>query len=222
MPKEAELQKLQQPAIIQLFVLTEYDRTNLGATFRFTNEPQNITWQGQVYQALPIQATGFEFKSNGALPRPKLRVENIGGLIASLISQYYDLVGSKLIRKRTLSIYLDGQPQADPTAEFPDDIYYISRKSLENNELVEFELASSLDLEEVELPRRRILRNLCRWVYRDANCQYTGGPVATVLDEPTSDPALDQCSKTLTGCKFRFGENGPLNTGAFPGAIRWS
>jgi len=46
---------------------------------------------------------------------------------------------------------------ADPTATFPDEIYYIDRKSAENRQLVEFELAASFDLQGVTLPKRQVL-----------------------------------------------------------------
>ena len=45
----------------------------------------------------------------------------------------------------------------DATATFPSEIYYISRKSRENREMVEFELAASFDLDGVRLPKRQVL-----------------------------------------------------------------
>ena len=45
----------------------------------------------------------------------------------------------------------------DPTATFPDEVYYIDRKSTENRDIIEFELAASFDLHGVRLPRRQVL-----------------------------------------------------------------
>ena len=45
----------------------------------------------------------------------------------------------------------------DPTATFPDEIYFIDRKVSENRSLVEFELAASFDLDGVRLPKRQVL-----------------------------------------------------------------
>ena len=45
----------------------------------------------------------------------------------------------------------------DATATFPSEIYYISRKARENREMVEFELATSFDLDGVRLPKRQVL-----------------------------------------------------------------
>jgi len=45
----------------------------------------------------------------------------------------------------------------DPTATFPDEVFYIDRKKAENREIVEFELAASFDLHGVRLPKRQVL-----------------------------------------------------------------
>ena len=45
----------------------------------------------------------------------------------------------------------------DPTATFPDEVYYIDRKSTENRDIIEFELAASFDLQGVRLPKRQVL-----------------------------------------------------------------
>ena len=57
------------------------------------------------------------------------------------------------------SIIADGQnPTADPTAEFPREIYSVDRKSSENREVVEFELAAPTDLAGVRIPKRQCTR----------------------------------------------------------------
>ena len=104
----------------------------------------------------------------------------------------------------------------DPSIEFPREIYIIDRKVNETRDVVEFELASALDLQGVRLPRRQTIANICQWRYRryDAatssfdyrgvTCPYIGGLYFTQNDEQTLDPALDKCSKRLDGCRARF------------------
>ena len=48
----------------------------------------------------------------------------------------------------------------DPNAEFPREVYYVDRKSIENREIVEFELAAPTDLAGVRLPKRQCTRKL--------------------------------------------------------------
>jgi len=45
----------------------------------------------------------------------------------------------------------------DPTATFPNEVYFIDRKSTENRDIIEFELAASFDLQGVRLPKRQVL-----------------------------------------------------------------
>lgn len=45
----------------------------------------------------------------------------------------------------------------DSTATFPDEIYYIDRKTMETRDVVQFELAATFDLNGVRLPRRQVL-----------------------------------------------------------------
>lgn len=223
---QEDIQKLSPGAIIELY---EIDLTTLGDTKYYlhagTNElKNNVVWQGNTYIAFPIEVTGFELKSNGALPRPILKIANITGLISTLIKSFDDLIGAKVIRKRTLVKYIDavnfesGNPSADPNVFFPDDIYFINKKNAENKIFVELELSSSLDLHGIKLPRRQVIQNTCVWGYKSANCSYAGGPVADINDDPTSDPDLDACGKRLVSCKFRFGENNQLPYGGFPGS----
>jgi len=222
----SDIQQLTPGALIELF---EADMNEQGAgMFRFhagTNGLGGpVVWQGQTYQPMPVEVEGFDISGRGQLPRPKIRVANINGLISEVLAQV-DIVGAKLTRRRTFAKYLDavnfpdGNPGADPTAEFPLDIFYIDRKTAETPVLIEFELASSFDLAGVKLPKRQIVQNSCPWKYRDdEECGYQGPPVADQLDAPTSNPALDKCGKRLESCKLRWGEEAILPYGGFPAA----
>lgn len=217
-----EIQSLQPTAVIELFELEVG-----GDTYRFhagTNELSGpVVWRGQTYEPFPIRAEGFDISGQGQLPRPKLSVANVGGLISQLLGTQ-DVVGARVVRRRTLAKFLDavnfedGNPDADPAAEFPQDIFYIDRKSAETATVVEFELVSALDVTGVKLPRRQIIQNSCAWKYRGPECGYAGPAVADELDVPTGDPARDKCGKRLSSCKLRYGQDSVLPFGGFPAA----
>lgn len=223
----SEIQKLNPSAIIELFVV---DLTSLGgSTYRFhagTNGlTQNLVWQGNTYTAWPSEATGFDYSSNGQLPRPKLSLANTMGAITALILEHDDIVGAKITRKRTLLKYLDAinfpggvNADEDDTAEFPDEIFFVDRKETENKLVVVFELTSSFDVTGVKLPRRQIIQNICPFRYRGSECGYTGEDYFKVDDTATANSAEDVCGKRLTSCKLRFGANNELPFGGFPGA----
>lgn len=210
----SEIQKLNPSAIIELF---ELDTTIYpgGSIFRFhagvNGNLMNLTWGGNEYVPMPIEADGFEWRGSGPLPRPRVRVANVTGLLGAAVREMSDLIGCKVTRRRTFAKYLDAvnfpggvNPTADPTAEFTRDVFFVNRKTSENKFMVEFELASLLDVQGIKLPRRVVVPNACPWKYRSAECGYTGGPVADKNDNPTTDPALDQCGHRPGSCKMRF------------------
>ena len=225
-----DLSVLEPNAIIELFQL-HLDATLHGSAdiYYFHNGVNaavtgNVVWNGQSYVRLPLEATGFDYSSSGSLPRPKLAVSNIGSnitailLSVNLITTGNDLGGAKVVRIRTLKKYLDGEAGADPHAKFPDEIWYVDRKSNENRAVVEFELASKFDLVGVMLPRRQIIANVCQWVYRGGECGYTGSNYWNTQDQVVGTLALDACGKRISSCKLRFGETAELPFGSFPGA----
>ena len=181
-----ELAVLGPNAIIELFEL-QLDTTLHGAstTYYWHNGVNaavtgNIVFAGNTYVRLPVEATGFDYTSSGSLPRPTLRISNLFSdmtallLLVNATTPGNDLGGATVRRIRTLKKFLDGEAAADPNARFPTEIWYVDRKSNENRDLVEFELASKFDLAGVMLPQRQIIANVCQWKYRGAECGYTG------------------------------------------------
>lgn len=223
-----DMQKLEAGNRIHLYIL---DASALGLVevgrFHGYTRVGPIYWQGNEYSPWPIVAAGFG-RTNEKPPTPTLTLGNVDGSIGALCRLYQDMLGAKLIRKRTFGKYLDAanfggvNPTADPDQEFPEELWFVERKVSEDFEQVSFELASAMDYNGVELPRRPILANLCHAVYnggyRGPYCGYVGPPVAERDDTPTSDPLLDKCGGRLSSCKLRFGEHGKLPFGAFPAA----
>ncbi|MDR5790275.1 phage minor tail protein L [Caballeronia sp. LP003] len=225
MSVKGDLQGLHPSAVIELFIvdLTRYTNQVLHFHAGTNKLGGDVIWQGVTYVRYPVRATGFEWKGQGTLPRPHFAVANVTGIVSAMCHLYSDLVGCPVTRKRTLARYLDaanypdGNPFANPDEAFSDDIFAINQKTRESVDIVEFELATPLDVEGVLLPRRQVVANACPWRYRGDGCGYAGPPVADINDNPTSDPSADVCGKRLKSCKMRFG-SGWLPFGGFPGA----
>ena len=226
----ADLSTLAPDAIIELFEL-HYDNTLHGSTdiLRWhagsnADVTGNITWNSNDYIRLPVQAEGFEYTNGGTLPRPILSVANLDGAVTALLlgvnltTPGNDLTGAKVKRIRTLKKFLDGESAADPYATFPIEEWFIDRKATESRDVVSFELASKFDLSNKELPNRQIVANICQWQYRSSECSYTGSNYFDVNNNSVGTLAQDACGKRLSSCKKRFGENGELPFGSFPGA----
>ena len=176
-PLITDLQKINPSAIIELLTITT-DATLHGSaqTYRFHNGTSlnangDIVWQGNSYIKMPIQAEGFAYQK-GQVPRPTLTVSNALGTITAIlldvnkVTTGNDLTGATVKRIRTSARYLDavnfpdntnplGTP--DPTAE-DVETYKIDRKSAENREVVQFELAASIDMAGVYAPKRQCTR----------------------------------------------------------------
>jgi len=167
------------------------------------------------------------------LPRPTLTVANLDGSITALIKTVNnvqrvtnpsqtaifsgnDLANTEVRRIRTLRKYLDGQPDADPNARYPDQIFFIDRKVSETRDAVTFELLMPVDKQGEAIPKRICVANICQWVYRSSECSYTGTNYFNFEDQAVATAAQDVCGKRLTSCKARFGQFGALPYGGFP------
>ena len=202
MSLEIDVQQGWHDAIIELFDIDLSPITgDNNDIYYFSNQLKpddtKIQWKGNIYEPLPIIATGYEKSTAGQIEQPSLTVANVLGTFSELIKDYEDMVGAKVTRRRTLGKYLDGEAGADSLQEFPIDIYYIERKSQENALTITWELASILDLEGLKLPRRIITQNLCLWRYRSSECGYTGAPLFTDRDALLSTSGLSALATTL-------------------------
>ena len=174
-------QEINPGAIVELFTLTLNSTLHGASTvYRFHNGANlnsngKVVWNGNQYERFPIQCEGFEFTGRGTLPRPRISISNILGTITAIMQNVNettvgnDLNGTKLVRIRTLVRFLDavnfpgntnphGTP--DPTAEFPQEIYFLDRKVSENRGVVQWEAISALDLVNVKLPKRIATRSI--------------------------------------------------------------
>ena len=183
-------------AIIELYELETFAKIHGAANNYYffaghnkEDTPAEIVFNNHTYLALPIEADGFEYKGDGGLPRPSVRIANLQGNISAIllgINEFNfgnDLIGARFTRVRTLSRFLDGSNwqsgtnpygTPNPSETMPNEIYYVDRKVSENRDFVEFELVSSFDMAGVRAPKRQALSNLCQWEYKSKECGYTG------------------------------------------------
>jgi len=200
-----ELEKLTPSTLIELFELdtTEIDGNRLPENqqiIRFHNFVSEsffpVYFADTKYIAVPIMFKNNELKGDGTtLPRPRLNIGNADGIVSYFMSQTDGLIGAKLTRRRTFARFLNGttwglasnvNPIGSPDAEaaLSEDIFFVEKIIMENKQVVEFELASSLELHKVKIPRRRMFANNCVFEYRNSTgCDYTGAPVADYGDK---------------------------------------
>lgn len=196
-------------ALINLY---KFDGTSIGladplyfyAGTDYNNQP--IVYDSIEYTPIPLEVTDFEIDGQGRLPRPKLTIANINGVISKLILENQELSGASVTRKRVFVKYLDdvnfqggSNPwgTSDPEASFAEEVFYINRKTQENKQTVQFELVCPWEVDNVKLPKRPIYALVCPFQYRCAEtCRYSGIPIADKANKKfTTDYGL-----TLVDC----------------------
>ena len=135
----------------------------------------DIVWQSNTYTRMPVKAEGFKYSGKGKLPRPTLTFSNLLGTITAILqltnqtTAFSDLAGAKVTRRRTLARFLDEANfpsnvnpykvgSVDPTAELPREVYFIERKTIENRNIVQFEMVGSFDLLGIGAPKKLVTR----------------------------------------------------------------
>lgn len=181
------------------------------------------------YFALPISIDGVEINGAGASPRPSLRVANIPTLTRSIsndedgtndeetlysilvdegLYKNENLLNTRIDYRRTLlsNVYNSGDsnPSSAPV-EFPSQTYIIDRVSSEDSIMVEFELASPIDVEGVKVPGRVVIGRYCVWRYQGGTLNNEGG-----------------CNWPLSGNGRFFNEKDELITRSISSIATWS
>tara|TARA_Y100000401_G_scaffold63953_1_gene50832 strand:+ start:83 stop:901 length:819 start_codon:yes stop_codon:yes gene_type:complete len=135
----------------------------------------DIIWQSNTYSRIPVRADGFKYTGKGKLPRPTLTFSNLLGSITAILqltnqtTAFSDLAGAKVTRRRTLCRFLDEvnfpsnvNPykvgSVDASAELPKEVYFIERKTVENRNIVQFEMVGSFDLFGIGAPKKLVTR----------------------------------------------------------------
>ena len=174
----SEVQKTDPSAIIELFELQLVEGLHYA-----TGNPDSVTttylwhsgmtaagagsivFNSKTYTPMPIEAEGFDQKSgkSDAIARPVLRVSNLLSTVSTILIEVNkitpgnDLLNAKLTRLETLAMFLDGEAAANTAATSRDQVFIIDRKSVENREVVEFELSAIWDLPNFKIPARQVL-----------------------------------------------------------------
>ena len=194
-----------------------------------TIDSSTNTYLLKEYFALPISIDGVEINGAGASPRPSLRVANIPTLTRSIsndedgtndeetlysilvdegLYKNENLLNTRIDYRRTLlsNVYNSGDsnPSSAPV-EFPSQTYIIDRVASEDSIMVEFELASPIDVEGVKVPGRVVIGRYCVWRYQGGTLNNEGG-----------------CNWPLSGNGRFFNEKDELITRSISSIATWS
>lgn len=177
-----------------------YETIDSGITIT----PIPIVYNGNNYLPAPITVEGFEVSSKG-LPTPQITIGNILGQIGALVKLHDGLQGATVTRTKLAQFPITHNFTSSDVMGLPD-VYIIDRPTNHTSRSVTFDLKSIFDLNSLKLPKRVIFQQSCSWIYKSAQCGYTG--------------SLPSCSRTVRACVDHFGQGQPLNFGGFAGVDR--
>jgi len=225
----SDVQKLQFGNFVTLF---ELDLSDIGSnqilyfTEAIDDDFTPIIFNAREYTPIHLDSDGWQTTGQETLPRPKIRVSNVLLSFTAHIYTFDDMIGAKLIRRRTLEKYLDGKPEANPNAEFAPDVYRIRQKTQMTKAAVEFELSPYMDFEGISIPKRQILRDFCTHTYRvwdtgtktfnytNVTCPYINPDYYyNRLGKYVTGQKDDKCGKQLRDCEMRFAGNRAVGGG---------
>ena len=207
------------------------DQRSVLAITSIANFGKSVTWQGIKYISIPLESKDFNIKADGQLSRPRLTIANADLEISKYLKVHNDLIGVKVVRKRTFAKFLDdenfaggknpyfdlrspaGTTSADQNSYLPDQTFYINRRVTENKQIVEFELSSVLEMENVFIPNRNVYARYCTFLYRGHGCRYEGDPKKASNSQNFKD--LEGNDITLTSNKGLWNKDTTYNKGDF-------
>ena len=206
--------------------------------------PSAIVFGGRTYVPWGVEVSGFKSSTGGASPRPRLHVGNKDRVFTAAAKVYRDLVGAEFTRTRTLRKFLDDGSDPDPSQKV-EEIYFINAKIADDPSVIEWEMVTGLDVDDLRLPARTMVADVCPWPYVTEDrapdptfeCPWTRSDPSKYFDaddNPVVDKSLDECGRTLNSCMLRFGQrtvalpligpmpipDGPLPFGGMPGLRR--
>jgi lambda family phage minor tail protein L len=156
----ATYQELGKAVTDPIVTLYQLDLTSLGGNiYYFTTEHTALQFGGNTYTPFPMKLEGIGNKTGESPARPTLTVSNVNHTLSYSVNTMGDLIGAPIYRIRTFSRFLDNGATPDSNAHLPIDEYIINQKTTHNKTTIEFELASRLDLEYENLPRRLMMRD---------------------------------------------------------------
>jgi phage-related protein len=210
-------------------LMLEITVPGISEPIRITSNNESVTWRGEPWIAFPFELDDISEESKGEVPRVNLRVSNVTRSMESYLQDFDLYTKTNGYAPIEVKIYVVNNHGAfssgvvtDSTASgavtettvsgaFTDELYDIVNPDPEVEHVFElmnpktdsmwatFTLGASNPFNR-RFPQARILKNHCRFIFKDAWCGYAGGQTT--------------CDKTLTRCRAL---SNSIRFGGFPG-----
>lgn len=170
-------------------------------TLYVTNNGEDVIWNGNTYIPAPFEINTINEDTKGEAPILELSITNINRYIQRLVTEYDYLIKTQGATYSRLECFISVVNLKDLSNTTPilqvygglDDI----RTDIKN---VKFSFKGDA-LHSKEFPRHKVLKNFCRFTFKDSGCGYSG-------------TAFTTCDNTLPACRER---NNSVRFGGFVG-----
>lgn len=189
----------------------------------------SVSFGGQVYQPLPLRFEGVQRSGRGTVPRVTMVLPDVDGMATAVLLTRGYLLGCPITRRQVYRNALDDGSNPDVSDFFGPEIFYVDRvaRHVPGVEIA-LECASPLDMQGTMLPAGQVIADVCEFTYRAyiggafqyGSCPYAGASYFDATNTSTVSASADVCSKSLAGCRARYGTTVALPMAAFPGASR--
>jgi len=182
---------------IKLFYLYDFEYINhegLTRHLRYTSWDEKVSYDGHIYEAVPIKHSEVSTSSDGKINPISITVGNADGIIQGYLNTFEVLGQNATITEIILT------PQNEPAliSEFVLKI----KDAVCNTKTAVFTLSIGFDVLKAEVPGRKIMSRFCWWTFKSDECGYAGSDI--------------QCGRTFDDCL----KKGNLSRfGGFPGVI---
>jgi len=178
---------------LMLFELT----ISVGNVIRLVSNTEAITYGGNVYSPFPMQIKAPGQDMAGTIPQLNVVVSNVDRQIQTQIESINGAVDKEVKITIVNAGYL-----SEDYAEFESQFKILG--TVANNDVVSFTLGMKSPTFR-RFPLFRMMGFHCNWVFKGAECGYSGG---------TTD-----CDHTLKTCRTLIGtvDKGAVRFGGFPG-----
>lgn len=161
---------------------------------RLVNNSDDVTWQhpddtaAETWVAFPFEISEITDASSGEVPRVDIRVSNVSRAMDQYLQEYDDHVKTNGYAPVTVSIcVINTKVIADDPAAAPEVEHVFELKQPKcDAQWATFTLSASNPYMR-RFPQNRILRNHCRYKFKDERCGYVG--------------AETSCNHTLIRCR---------------------
>ena len=152
---------------------------------------EDVTWQGQLYQAFPFEIGETSEDSDGSDPNVSLKISNVAQGFQWYVEDSGGGIGTQVILRVVNSKNMNGA--ADLTE------YYTVLSCKVDEQWVEFTLGTDYSAR-TRRPLDRYMKNSCPFAYKGLRCGYNGN--------------MTSCKHTLTDCRSH---NNSARYGGFQG-----